>query len=279
MAKKRKKKSSSFKFPSFGKILSAVAVVFFRLIPTVFLASLVFVVVFGVKEILYADPALNVQKITFQPATPLVESYRAWIEKQLLGTNILQAPIKKVSRELERHSEIQSATVSRKLPSEIVISVVERYPACAIQFQTKGPFFITAEDGFILRKEDKLAQPMLQIQFTELVPAQIIAGNKIQSKAFMSSMKFLKDYEQHPAINGEIITQASIDRIGNVSIVLGPGPEVKLGRNPLDQFSKLAKIGPLIATEGRDRMEYIDLRFEDVIIKRKNLPAKKQRLS
>lgn len=278
MAKRRKKKSSSFKLPSLGKILGVLALVFFRLIPTAFLAGLVFVVVFGVKEILYADPALSVQKVTLQPATPRVESYRTWIEKQLIGTNILQAPIDKVSEELERHSEIQSAKVSRKLPSEIVIEVKERRPASAVQFQAKGPFFIVAEDGFVLKKEDKLSAELLQIQFIDATPGQVIAENQIKSKAYLLGMTFLKKYENNPAVVGESITQASIDRIGNYSIVLGPGPGVKLGRNPLDQFSKLAKIGPLLAAEGRDRIEYIDLRFDDVIIKRKNLPAKKQRI-
>ena len=67
----------------------------------------------------------------------------------------------------------------------------------------------------------------------------------------------------------EVLTRIGIDHLGNVSIILGNGPQIRLGRRPMDSLKSLEKTIPLLKSEERSKIEYVDLQYDNVIVKRK----------
>ena len=99
--------------------------------------------------------------------------------------------------------------------------------------------------------------------------AEPYVGYRFANRAFADSMAFVKKFNSSPLARYETVTRIAIDRLGNVSLWLGEGPEVRLGRRPRDVFGALAKATALIQGEGRKKIDYVDLQFENVIVKQK----------
>ncbi|MBI3306683.1 MAG: FtsQ-type POTRA domain-containing protein [Candidatus Omnitrophica bacterium] len=223
----------------------------------------------GVRHLLYADAALNIQKVTVDPSTSISIPTRANLESQLLGKNILQVNLKSVARRLETNPEIQRAHVFRSLPAEVKIEVEKREPIALIQFFPRSSVGLISSDGVILDVFPKTDGTYVLIEAfaTNLKEPKI--GMQFHNEGFGQAVKFIRAFWGHQLARRETITKIQLDHLGNVTITLGNGPAVKLGRSPVERLGEMEKIVHLLDGEGRDAIEYIDLQFDNVIVKRK----------
>ena len=60
-----------------------------------------------------------------------------------------------------------------------------------------------------------------------------------------------------------------LDKFGNMSIRPIDGPEIRLGRKPMDKLEFLDKIVQLLNQQNRRDIEYVDLQFDNMIVKRR----------
>jgi hypothetical protein len=91
----------------------------------------------------------------------------------------------------------------------------------------------------------------------------------LHPRGFQEALKFLEIFWAHEMSKRETVTKISLDRLGNVTVTLGSGPELRLGRRPEERMAALEKITPLLESGERSAVEYIDLQFDNVIVKRK----------
>ncbi|MBI3314249.1 MAG: FtsQ-type POTRA domain-containing protein [Candidatus Omnitrophica bacterium] len=267
--KKRKKAGKKGIFAGIGFLIKSSFALALKAAPGALVILLAGGLFLGVRQMLYADSTLAIQKITVDPATAISIPARANLESDLLGKNILQVNLKRVARSLENNPEIEHARVFRSLPSEIKIEVEKRQPIAFIQFSSRGSVGLISSDGMILDVFPKYDGTFILIEAFASGLNDPKIGMQFRSEGFAHAVKFIKAFWEHQLARRETITKIRLDHLGNVTVVLGTGPAIKLGRNPVEKLNDMEKIVHLLDGEGRKAIDYIDLQFDNVIIKRK----------
>lgn len=269
MAKKKRKKTGGGGFAAIGNILSQSFSLFVRSLPLlmVFLACGAFFM--GIRSALYADYNLTVQKITVEPSQALVPAQRERLDSQILGKNILNADLKSIAQSLEKDPSIQNAKVMRRLPSEIYIEVQKRKPFAFIRFAANQNYGVISDDGMILDVVDAHAATGLIIEAPAIGVQRPVIGQHLKHRGLQEAVQFLNDYQNYPLSAQEPVTRVLLDSLGNVSVVLREGPEVRLGRRPSQRLEAFKKIAPLLEGETRKKIDYIDLQYDDIVVKQR----------
>lgn len=224
---------------------------------------------FGVRTALYADPRLSIKEVTVYPPFALSRGRRQDLETGVLGRNILQVDLKKLAANLQTNPEVQSAQVSRNFPSSLSVHIKTRRPMALIQFSPRGDFGLVSEDGMILDVMKEPSPSFVSIKAYSMGITAPSAGRRIKSSALDETAKFLNTYARHPVSKRESLSGISVDQHGNVSITLGEGPDIRLGRRPSERIATLDKMMYLLEGDGRAQIEYVDLQYDNVIVKRK----------
>jgi cell division septal protein FtsQ len=222
----------------------------------------------GVREALYADSNLSIQKIIVEPNDALSREQLVRLESKLLGKNILQADIQGLSEELEKSPAILNAKIIKQFPADIYVEIRKRVPVAFIRYRPGGVFGVISEDGMILSTVTEREVSGLIIEASGF-GADPAIGQFVKQRGFFESMKFLKAYQKQPVARYEPITKMIIDPVGNVNAVLKQGPEIRLGRRPQERLAAVEKILPLLESDNRKKIDYIDLQFDNVVVKQK----------
>lgn len=270
MAKKRKRSSRKGWLKALSESLSSFlkfSLKVFPILVVIFLTGGVFI---GVRAALYTDPQLTIHKIQVEPSEALHSAQRNMLETAFIGKNILKIDLAKIARSLESDPWIQSAEVAKNFPSTLTLHITRREPMGHIRFSSAGNYGLIAADGMIVGEESNPKNVTgLVIEALEADTAAPSKGFQVTARGFQEAVKFLKAFEKHPLSQFDKISKVSYDRIGNVTILLGKGPQIRLGRRPLEVISSFEKIMALLQGPDRDKIEYIDLQFDNVIVKQK----------
>ena len=264
--KRGKRNGRKVSLASFLKASVRFAVKVIPILVLIFAAGAAFV---GVKGLLFADPHLSIQRITVTPPDALSREQRLRVESLLSGKNILRTDIQKVSSMLEKDPWIEEAVVSKRVPSEILIEVRRRVPAAYVRFGPGGPLALVSEDGMVLDTPSVRTVSGLVIEVLGPGARALRSGDRLRVKGFDQANQFLQEFSRHPLAQFEAVTKISLDHIGNVNVTLGKGPELRMGRKPLDAMKSFDKIAPILESGNRQKIDYIDLEFNNLIVKQK----------
>ena len=94
-------------------------------------------------------------------------------------------------------------------------------------------------------------------------------GTVFVHRGFQEAIAFLLAFQEHAMARYETVTTIRLDSSNNGAVKLAEGPEIRLGRHPVENLSELEKVIPLLEQEDLSRVEYIDLQYDDVIVKRR----------
>ena len=223
----------------------------------------------GVRGLLFADPHLSIQRINVTPSEALSREQRLRVESLLSGKNILVADIRKISIMLEKDPWIESAVVTKRMPAEISISVRKRVPSAYVKLMTTGESVLVSEDGMVLDTPPAQAVTGLVIEIPGTGMRTPRIGEHLRVKGLEEANQFLREFPKHPLAQFESVSKISLNPIGNVNVTLGKGPELRMGRKPLEAMRSFDKIAPILESAERAKIDYIDLQFNNVIVKQK----------
>lgn len=252
-----------------GNFFRGLAYVSFKILPLVIITLLVGGLFFGLKTALYADAHLNLNEIAVYPqrAIPIVRLQS--LQSRYLGKNLLSIDLSQIAKELEKDPNIRDARVTRDFPNKLIIDINSRLPIGVIQLTDKGKYGIISRDGMILDVVSSSQPGALLIDADGLNVRGPYIGQKITHPVFSRFLNFLDAFNQNPISQQLILSGVKIDRFENISIILRTGQEVRLGRYPIDRIPALYNIISIINTDDQRLIEYIDLQYDDVIVKRK----------
>lgn len=270
MAKKKKKRGKN------GGLLDGLAELIgtgircgFKVLPFLIIVATSGAIFLSVRKALYADSYLSVQKITVHPPDAFSTERRARLDSSLLGKNILKVNIREVSDSLEKDPFVLKARILKKLPSELVVEVQKRQPFGFARFSPKGNFVLLSEDGMVLETVPEKSVTGLILEAFMVNIADPGMGKKVRVPGLPETVEFVKAFQDSLVARYETLTKLSLDHLGNLTIRLGQGPDVRLGRSPQQKMAALEKVLPLLQGNGREKIDYIDLIFENVIVKQK----------
>jgi cell division protein FtsQ len=164
------------------------------------------------------------------------------------GTNVLWMSTDEVERRLERHSWVQSADVSRTLPSAVTISVRERRPVAVIGGLRR---LLVAGDGTVLGE----ARPSARLPLIE-VPGRHGIGSRVDSSAAPLSVARALSADLREAVGSVSIGPGS-----SITLELRSGVRVLFGE-AVAARSKIEALASVLTWAARNGVvpEYIDVR-------------------
>lgn len=264
---KNGKKRGIFHF--FGMILRGLVSLLWKLLPWMLVAGAVTYGGFAVRKVLFQDPWLKVQEIRIVPPDVLSPQSVRMLEDKILGKNILLLDLMKIEKTIELGPGAQSVRIVREMPATVRVEIQKRRPIANVQLRPNGPYAVTAEDGYIIDVRPELDPAWILIEdFSEAVKEPRV-GARLQNKGFAEALRFMKSFRRHELARRESVTRISLDPYGNVTVRLGEGPDFQMGRKASERLSFLTKAVYLFKTEPRESIEYMDLQYDRVAVKRK----------
>ena len=241
----------------------------FKLSPLLLVGAVGFLIFWGIRQNLYADPGFRIKNLEVVPASVLPGEKLEELQKRYFNRNLFEISLQEVVRVIEEDPKIRDVRVVRSFPETLRIEAVERTPAFQIQFQSKGFFYSTAEDAVVLAVEKERNRNLLWIEAYEAREMKPQAGKRISLRGLEEAIQLAKAFWNHPLGKSEVLERVRLDHLGTVSLVLVNGPELRLGRHPMKKFHALDAVVPLLKGRDRSQIIYIDLQYQDVIVKKK----------
>ncbi len=267
--KKFRKGKKGWFFSALGAMFRGVLWLLWKLLPVAVIAGVLVYAGFVVKKGLCEDHWLRVQGVQVVPPDALSPGSIRALEDKVLGKNILLLDLKKIEGAIALGPGAQSVRVVREMPTTIRVEIQKRRPVANVQLRPGGPYAIAAEDGFIIESRPALDPAWILMEdFSEPFKEPRI-GARLQNKGFAEALRFMKVFQKHELARRETVTRVSLDPNGYVTIRLGEGPDFKLGRKASESMSSLANAVYLLKTEPREKIEYMDLQYDRVAVKRK----------
>jgi len=249
--KNRYKTRTAKKKRAYGRPIAALC----KAIAVIFLfGAMSFSFIFGYDYITQCS-YFNAKQVTVEGTHKLTEEnvrHQAGISK---GVNILAVNLSLARKRLIAHPRIADASVSRELPSTIVVRIKEHVPLAILDLGRK---FVVNSEGEIFKEMDA-SEPRNLPVVTGLTFSDITAGDSPRSETFKAVMAML----HLGKTGGSILPNKKIKRIDvdrELGLTLYTGDRVKTIKVGYDNYrKKLQKLGNvLLYIERRKRFSRLD---------------------
>lgn len=243
----------------------------FQFLPTAFAAGLVVFTFFGVKQMLYADPYFRITRVTVFPSGILTDAEYQYLQDQSRNRSLLELDLKLISKNLERNPKVKRAEVMRVLPNQLKVFLATRSPILQIRLSERGAYYLVGSDQMVLAARDMADPDLMILEDFSTAQKSYSAGALYANRYFGAVTEVLVWLQNDPWLSREVIAKMRLDRLGNIAFVFSDGIELRIGRTPIHSPSKIALLKTLLESGERNQILYVDLRFQDVIVKRKTL--------
>ncbi|MBI4358681.1 MAG: FtsQ-type POTRA domain-containing protein [Candidatus Omnitrophica bacterium] len=225
---------------------------------------------FSVRQMVHADPYFQIVQITVFPSGILNLSEYEFLQNETRGKNVAEIDLKQISRSLERNPKVKRAEVMRNIPRELNIFLTPRLPFVQVQVHEGGLYYLVSDDQLVLSSEALPRPELLVLEDFSSKRKDYSAGTLYQNEHFYGVSKLLAVLKVDPLFKGEAISKLALDQLGNISLILRDGLELKMGREFSVSDGTRLVLRSLLASKERSHMTYIDLRYQNLIIKRKS---------
>jgi len=174
-----------------------------------------------------------------------------------LGDNLFRADLSRAARAIQAHPWVSSVRLDRRLPGEVVASVVEHRPAALVQL---GAIYVLDDQGRVFKRaapEDALDLPIL----TGL-PREAWAERKPEAQLRLFGALHLLDTWRAAGFAIVAVSEVRLDEDGGFTLFAHDGTavqEVRLGSSEISlKLQRLAQVRAALARRG-ERAARIDL--------------------
>ena len=166
---------------------------------------------FLLDRYVYTNPAFAVDRLdVLTDGIIPVEQLRAWASVRK-GDNILQLDLARIKRELEQVALIESATVERILPRQVIIRIAEREPIAKVAvYQTRSANGLLERTLLYLDRQGMVIPPVLRALntpafdqatrnlplLTGVNPAELRPGRKVASEPVLAALRWIRDFQR-----------------------------------------------------------------------------------
>lgn len=270
MGKRRSKKS---KAPLTWKLIQGAVRLLtqgiFKAGPLLLFGAVGFGIFWGIRENLYADPGFLIQSVEVISTKGVSGEKIASMQKLYLNKNLFRISPSEVVKVAQQDPQVREARVTRLFPHTLKIEMMDRTVFGQVQFVPENVFYSVAEDGIVLGIESSRNLRLPLIEFLE-GSSPVENGKRLLLPGFKEAVNLTRAFSRHPLARIEQVDKIRLDHLGNVSLVLKNGPELRFGRTPSKRLSQLNSLGGLLAGPERKDLVYIDLQFDDLIVRKKN---------
>jgi cell division protein FtsQ len=179
------------------------------------------------------------------------------------GDNLFAIDKETAAKTIGLHPLIKSAAIERRLFHTLNINIAERKTWAVIPF--KDIFLCVDDEGVCIDKLNTFPVNKYPIITLEKAPAQINFGQAVEPQA----INMIKQvWQSLPENNRQIISEFHyVGKEKSLIIYTIKGTEVRFGNlerlnDKIKNFAEVPKLENSLEKEGKDVLQYVDLRFE-----------------
>jgi len=183
------------------------------------------------------------------------------------GMDLFDLKLESISTPLLTHPRIRSVQVKKMYPNHLSIQIVERESVLQIYIPDQKLYYLIDEEGVLL--PDKSAEPFpdFYIYFDESVRKSVGKVGNVYESSYLGTLLDHRDAIQATGgLGEETISKIRVDSLGFWYFVTEDGIEFRIGDN-FENLSKIENMKALLESDVRAKVSYLDLRFQDVIVK------------
>ena len=174
--------------------------------------------VITVSIILFSSSLFNIKKIDVEGNEGISDEKIISLSSIELYTNIFKINKNDIIKKIKENAYIEDVTISKKLPSKIILTIEERKPKYMLQFADS--YVYVNNQGYMLEiSNEKLDIPILIGFTTDL--SNIKAGNRINIDDLKKMDMVIKIYETAKSNDlGNLVTKIDISNEKNYTLIL-----------------------------------------------------------
>lgn len=165
--------------------------------------------------------------------------------------------------------QISKVLITKRFPDKIVIKIKEREPIARVQ--AGGSSFYVDKERMLIQQNNSFANlPLISISKDE--NAGIQQGSICNSEQLRLALLLLDKINERGKLRGKVTAIDATSKYGDLFFVMDSGIEIKIGKKGFTEKLKILDelfSGIRISLE---QIEYIDLRFKDIVIKERSKP-------
>lgn len=219
----------------------------------IFRIALIILLTFGVittEKNFLKKPIFEIKNIKIEGASEKLETSFTPLKEQLIGKNINDINIKEIEKRISQDVRIKNVSVIKTALNEIAIKLEEREPKYYLQY--KKNIYILDKDGIIYNYLNDLKTkdfPFIVAKSEEEIQTLLEVLDKVEATDFR-----------------DIISQIYMESENCINLILSNGVIIKTNKEvtkeKYDTGSYL-----FFDLSSRKKIDYMDLRYEDYIIK------------
>ena len=177
------------------------------------------------------------------------------------GENLFKIDRDLIERSVKIHPMVKSAQLIRHLPHAVEIKIQERTSWAVIPYEDL--FLLIDDEGHCLDKLNKLPDGNMPIITMDKLPERVNLGQAVNQDAITMIKTVWKSFD---AQDRENISQFHYNNQKSLLIYTLEGTEIRYGTlERVDEkaanFTEALKIEASLQKEGKEQLDYVDLRF------------------
>lgn len=186
------------------------------------------------------------------------------VSKLVDGSNIFEIDIAGLTQLLEKRLEVKRARIIRILPDRLIVNLEERLPVAQVR---ANRYFPVDKEGIILPWVSEYPDPDIPVIIgVGLKVRRIKPGEPYHSNRLEKALELLGVISRSRSLKDGKVTKIDVRDLGDISFLTDEIVEVKIGG---EDFERKIQLMDKVLLDARSRergLDYIDLRFGDVIV-------------
>lgn len=238
-----------------------------RLVPFALLLLVAGFAFSWVHKSLYAARFMELRKVEITGLKKVTANEIIKLADLKKGVNLLEIDLDRLVMAVLEHPQVRTVTLKKSFPNRLQIQIKERKPILQIYSPGNKRYYLVDQDGMLLPGASKKPfEAFLLFSDTGARPVPGKAGEQYPSGHIEKIDAFLDQAENKALLEREKITKTEVDEIGFWQFVTDDGIRLRVG-DELGNLGKLQDVEVLLHSDVRQTIDYLDLRFKDVIVK------------
>ncbi|HTO99441.1 MAG TPA: cell division protein FtsQ/DivIB [Myxococcales bacterium] len=204
-----------------------------------------------------ASEAFAVRSIRFQGLSHAREADLLQRSGLKLGANLFRADLSRAARAMEGNPWVSSAHLARRLPGEVLASIVEHKAAALVRL---GGLYVLDEEGEVFKRA--APDDALDLPIVTGIPREAWAERKPEAQLRIFGALHLLDAWRSAGFAIAAVSEVRLDEDGGFTVFAHDGTavqEVRLGASDISlKLRRLAQVRAALARRG-ERAARIDL--------------------
>lgn len=240
--------------------------VFWKSIPGLICLGVLFCIFLGLREILCEDTYFQITAIKVFPQGVLSSNEYQRLEKECRGRNLLSYDLKRIENYIKSNPSVRSVNVTKRLPNTVEVFITARTAIVQLRLRADGSLYLIDSEGVVMSVSDQEQRRFIILDDFNYHKKKLDLFERYSNEAMRRLPELLKAFKENRVTREEAIERIAVDHLGNFSIYLVNGPEIRMCEKPSASLEKLVPFQEALRGEQRSKIAYLNLCFNDVVI-------------